>query len=76
MNTERSFESNHCRSLLSYRPVYMASECWDNTVGLWHLAKGASQFTLKGLSRVVAALIFSPGGQLLASTANDKTIKL
>lgn len=59
----------------------LASASGDKTIGLWQLAKKATEAPshlgiLKGHSGSVAALAISPHGKILASGGNDNAIKL
>ena len=48
----------------------------DNTVQLWDVNTGQFKATLKGHTRSVRSVSFSPDGSILASGSDDKTVLL
>ena len=54
----------------------LATGSWDRTVKLWDAATGQELLTLKGHSRSVESVAFSPDGKQLATGSNDGIVRL
>jgi COMPASS component SWD3 len=54
----------------------LVSVCSDCTVRLWDPGSGAALHMLKDHSDAVNAMAFSLDSKLLASTSDDKTVRL
>ena len=54
----------------------VATGSFDNTAKVWDAHTGAPLLELKGHTREVLSVIFSPDGTLLVTGSNDKTAKV
>ncbi|HEX9134167.1 MAG TPA: WD40 repeat domain-containing protein, partial [Ktedonobacteraceae bacterium] len=52
----------------------IASGSWDTTVQVWDVATGHHTLTYRGHTDIVGALAWSPGGNRIASVADEVQI--